>query len=66
MAPEVMLHEEYGRKADVWSLGGVAFQMITGSAPWKSLGMRTPVQLFQVIQVRLQGGGIRSPGGPPL
>ena len=35
MAPEVMLHEEYGRKADVWSLGGVAFQMVTGSAPWK-------------------------------
>ncbi|GMH60327.1 hypothetical protein TrST_g5641 [Triparma strigata] len=50
MAPEVMSHEKYGRKADMWSTGGVAFQMITGEAPWKSLGLRTPVALFYHIQ----------------
>ena len=50
MAPEVLEREKYGRKADMWSTGGVAFQMITGEAPWKSLGLRTPVSLFYHIQ----------------
>jgi len=50
MAPEVLSHEKYGRKADMWSTGGVALQMATGEPPWKSLGLRTPVSLFFHIQ----------------
>jgi len=34
MAPEVMRQAEYGRKADVWSLGCVLIEMSTASAPW--------------------------------
>lgn len=44
-APEVF-EEVYGPKADVWSVGGVVYQMITGSPPWKGLGHKNPISLF--------------------
>jgi len=34
MAPEVMRQSEYGRKADVWSIGCVLIEMSTAAAPW--------------------------------
>merc|ERR1719195_557895 len=34
MAPEVMRQAEYGRKADIWSLGCVLIEMSTAAAPW--------------------------------
>jgi len=34
MAPEVMRQAEYGRKADVWSLGCVLIEMSTAAVPW--------------------------------
>ena len=48
MAPEVF-EEKYSRKADIWSVGCVAFQMATGTPPWKALGCTNPVSLFQHI-----------------
>ena len=48
MAPEVF-EEKYSMKADIWSVGCVAFQMATGTPPWKSLGYKNPVSLFQHI-----------------
>jgi len=45
MAPEVF-EEKYGPKADIWSVGGVVFQMATGSPPWKNLGHKNPISLF--------------------
>jgi len=43
MAPEVIKNERAGRPSDVWSLGGVIYQMITGDPPWKALNFKTPV-----------------------
>ena len=34
MAPEVLNGKRYNHKADVWSLGIVFFEMITGYAPF--------------------------------
>eukprot|EP00804_Cyclotella_cryptica_P001936 CCRYP_007376-RA/>CCRYP_007376-RA protein AED:0.03 eAED:0.03 QI:116/1/1/1/1/1/5/37/1180 len=45
MAPEVF-EEKYGPKADIWSVGGVIYQMATGSPPWKDLGHKNPISLF--------------------
>jgi hypothetical protein len=34
MAPEVIRNEQYGRKADVWSIGCTLVEMVTGNHPW--------------------------------
>jgi DNA-binding response OmpR family regulator len=38
MAPERMLHSEYDDRADVYSLGVVLYQMITGHLPYEEAG----------------------------
>jgi serine/threonine protein kinase len=44
MAPEVF-EEKYGSKADIWSVGGVIYQMLSGSPPWKNMGFKSPIAL---------------------
>lgn len=34
MAPEVLNGKRYSKKADVWSLGAVFFEMLTGFPPF--------------------------------
>ena len=50
MAPEVFEKQYDGKKADIWSIGGVALQMITGNPPWKSLKLGNPMALFLHIR----------------
>ena len=51
MAPEVLQQDKFGRRSDVWSIGGVVLQMATTHPPWKPLNFRTPMALFyHVVQ----------------
>lgn len=36
MAPEVYFNEPYNGKADVWSLGTMLFQLLTGQLPFQA------------------------------
>lgn len=36
MAPEILRHEKYDAKADLWSIGAVAFEMTTGKPPFRA------------------------------
>jgi serine/threonine protein kinase len=37
MAPEVLQSKKYGRKADIWSVGVVFYQLIYGDYPFKGV-----------------------------
>mmetsp|Transcript_70687 Transcript_70687/g.197513 ORF Transcript_70687/g.197513 Transcript_70687/m.197513 type:complete len:233 (+) Transcript_70687:868-1566(+) len=50
MAPEVMGQQHYGPTADVWSVGCVALQMATGQPPWRGLGFKSPMQLYEFVK----------------
>lgn len=45
MAPEVILAIQYDAKADLWSLGTIIFQCLTGKAPFQA---NTPHALKQI------------------
>ncbi len=36
MAPEVIMSLQYNHKADLWSLGTIVFQCLTGKAPFQA------------------------------
>jgi serine/threonine protein kinase len=34
MSPEALKNSEYSFKSDVWSIGVILFEMLTGKTPW--------------------------------
>lgn len=36
MAPEILRYEKYNAKADLWSVGAVAYEMVTATPPFKA------------------------------
>mgnify|MGYP002715736328 CR=1 FL=1 len=47
MAPEVIMSLQYDAKADLWSLGTIVFQCLTGIAPFQA---QTPQALKQFYE----------------
>lgn len=47
MAPEILRYERYDAKADLWSVGTVAFEMATGKPPFRA---RNHVELLRKIE----------------
>ena len=41
MAPEVIMSLQYDAKADLWSLGTIVFQCLTGKAPFQVVTSET-------------------------
>lgn len=50
MAPEVILALQYDAKADLWSLGTIVFQCLTGKAPFQA---NTPHALKQIYDTTI-------------
>jgi serine/threonine protein kinase len=53
MAPEQMRAEQgsdFGRKADVWSVGGLVLFMVTGDHPWQCEKFRNVMALFAAVR----------------
>ncbi|CAH2064193.1 unnamed protein product [Thlaspi arvense] len=46
MAPEIMQLQKYDAKADLWSVGAILFQLVTGRTPFTG---NSQIQLFQNI-----------------
>jgi len=36
MAPELVEHKKYSEKVDVWSLGVITYQLLSGQTPFDS------------------------------
>ncbi|KAI9019835.1 hypothetical protein DFJ74DRAFT_139930 [Hyaloraphidium curvatum] len=47
MAPEILRHERYDAKADLWSVGIVLYEMVTGRVPFRA---RNHVELLKRIE----------------
>ncbi|KAL8162416.1 hypothetical protein V2J09_013905 [Rumex salicifolius] len=46
MAPEIIQNQKYDAKADLWSVGAILFQLVTGRPPY---GGNSQLELFQNI-----------------
>lgn len=63
MAPEVLFHKKYDTKADVWSLGCVFYEMLTGFTPFTGVSKQNLAENVQTgeyfipktVKLSLQG-----------
>ena len=56
MAPEIIHGRSYGLKADVWSLGTLLFQILTGTHPFTGRNMKE-------LEKNIKNGGYMIPKG---
>lgn len=40
MAPELVKHQKYSEKVDVWSLGCICYQLLTGKTPFDGKNLK--------------------------
>ena len=50
-APEVMMKKSQGKPSDIWSVGCVVIEMLTGLPPWANLGKNSE----EIIQLIISG-----------
>lgn len=59
MAPEVLQFQKYDSKADLWSVGAILFQLVTGDTPYHGSNH------FQVLQSIRKYGNLQFPKSIP-
>ena len=59
MAPEVIQQNGYGRKADIWSVGCVAIELLSGKPPWQEFEN----QLQAIVRIGLSADLPDMPAG---
>lgn len=47
MAPEILRHEKYDARADLWSIGAILFELLYGHPPYTA---SNPIELLKVIE----------------
>lgn len=47
MAPEILRHEKYSAKADLWSVGAVFYELLTGKPPYQA---RNHIELLAIYE----------------
>lgn len=47
ISPEILNNKEYGRSADVWALGSILFELLTGKCPFESDDPKETVRKIQ-------------------
>lgn len=47
MAPEVIMSHQYDAKADLWSIGTIVYQCLTGSAPFRAQNPQALKQYYE-------------------
>jgi serine/threonine protein kinase len=52
MSPEVVKHYHYTKKSDIWGVGCVMIEMLTGKHPWPDYAQMQA--LFKVLRISYQ------------
>ena len=56
MAPQILAQTKYSYKCDIWSLGVLFYQLVTGSIPWKLGGNSGLAELLAQIKEQYKNG----------
>ena len=51
LAPEIAKHEDYSKEVDVWAVGVLLYEMLTGKAPFSGSDMK--VTISNIARFRL-------------
>ena len=56
MAPEILTGQNYGLKADIWSLGCIYFEMLCGYCPFEGKDIREIIDLINQYRITFREG----------
>lgn len=58
MAPEIADYQDYGKKADLWSLGAILLEMVVGNKPWPNCSRIESGKKKKQFFYRFADGGV--------
>lgn len=59
MAPQILcsdIYKKYTHKCDIWSIGLLTYELITGDIPWKKSLTSNRKKSFEEIKKFIEGG----------